>query len=519
MAKNLLNKLFAALIVFFMLPTVACAASIDEKIDKYFAPFSDAFSKVVFFPVEISGVKIPLVILFLLISSIVVTFYFRWIGIWGFKHSLKQIFGKKKTEFNESHNSKCGEVSSFGALATALSGTVGLGNIASVAIAISVGGPGAMFWMCVGAIFGMALKFCEVTLALKYRRFNADGSVSGGPMFYIAHGLTRKGLRWLGQPLALFFALMCIPGALSGGCMFQANQATKQIIGITGGDNSIFFAHSWIFGLIIAVLVGLVIVGGIKSIANVTSKVVPFMCGLYIIVSLIIICINITHVPQAIGIIFKEAFFPRAVAGGIIGCIIMGMRRSIQSNEAGSGSAPIAYAAVKTKEPVSQGFVSLMEPFFDTVIVCSMTAFVIIITGEYLNYSKGISGVELTSAAFQSAISFFPYILAFIIILFAISTIISWSYYGQKAWGYIFGEGFKRTKLYQILFCLCVVIGSSMNIQSVINFTDATLLAMAVPNLIVIFILLGEIKDDLIEYCKKHDLICAMNKVWFKDEK
>ncbi len=462
MAKNLFYKLSLALTTLLMSPACVFAASIDEKIDKYFAPFSDAFS----------GVKIPLVILFLLISSIIVTFYFRWIGIWGFKHSLKQIFGKKKTEFNESHNSKCGEVSSFGALATALSGTVGLGNIASVAIAISVGGPGAMFWMCVGAIFGMALKFCEVTLALKYRRFNADGSVSGGPMFYIAHGLTRKGLRWLGQPLALFFALMCIPGALSGGCMFQANQATKQIIGITGGDNSIFFAHSWIFGLIIAVLVGLVIVGGIKSIANVTSKVVPFMCGLYIIVSLIIICINITHVPQAIGIIFKEAFFPRAVAGGIIGCIIMGMRRSIQSNEAGSGSAPIAYAAV-----------------------------------------------ELTSAAFQSAISFFPYILAFIIILFAISTIISWSYYGQKAWGYIFGEGFKRTKLYQILFCLCVVIGSSMNIQSVINFTDATLLAMAVPNLIVIFILLGEIKDDLIEYCKKHDLICAMNKVWFEDEK
>ena len=217
--------------------------------------------------------------------------------------------------------------------------------------------------------------------------------------------------------------------------------------------------------------------------------------------------------------IFREAFFPKAVAGGIAGCIIMGMRRSIQSNEAGSGSAPIAYAAVKTKEPVSQGFVSLMEPFFDTVIVCSMTAFVIIITGQYLNYRDGISGVELTSAAFANVINFFPYILAFIIILFAVSTIISWSYYGQKAWGYIFGEGFKRTKVYQILFCIFVVIGSSVNIQSVINFTDATLLAMAVPNLIAVFILIKEIKSDLIEYCKKHDLVFAMNKVWFKDEK
>ncbi len=522
MAKNILNRLFlmpAVILALLATPMGAYAASIDEKIDKYFAPFSDVFSKIVFYSIDIMGTKIPLVIVFLLVSSIITTFYFRWIGIWGFKHSLKQIFGKKKKEFNESHNSKCGEVSSFGALATALSGTVGLGNIASVAIAISIGGPGAMFWMCIGAIFGMALKFCEVTLSLKYRRFNADGSVSGGPMFYIAHGLTRKGLRWLGQPLALFFALMCIPGALSGGCMFQANQATKQIINITGGESSIFFVHSWLFGLIIAVLVGLVIVGGIKSIANVTSKVVPFMCGIYIAVSLIIIFANITHIPQAIMTIIEEAFFPKAVTGGIIGCIIIGMRRSIQSNEAGSGSAPIAYAAVKTKEPISQGFVSLMEPFFDTIVVCSMTAFVIIITGEYLNYREGITGVELTSAAFQSVISFFPYILAFIIILFAISTIISWSYYGQKAWGYIFGEGFKRTKIYQVIFCIFVVIGSSMNIQSVIDFTDATLLAMAVPNLIALFVLIKEIKNDLIEYCKKHDLICAMNKVWFKDEK
>lgn len=519
MTRGIFQKLTLMLMAVLLSPAGAYASSIDKEIDKYFAPFSDAFSGVVFFPVNIFGTKIPAVILLLLVSSIITTFYLRWIGIWGFNHSIKQIFGKKKKEFNESHNSKYGEVSSFGALATALSGTVGLGNIASVAIAISVGGPGAMFWMCVGAIFGMALKFCEVTLSLKYRRFNADGSVSGGPMFYIAHGLTRKGLRWLGQPLALLFALMCIPGALSGGCMFQANQAAKQFINITGGDSSIFYNHSWIFGLIIAVLVGLVIVGGIKSIANVTSKIVPFMCGFYIIVSLIIIFANITQIPHAIAIIVEEAFFPKAVAGGIAGCIIMGMRRSIQSNEAGSGSAPIAYAAVKTKEPISQGFVSLMEPFFDTVIVCSMTAFVIIITGKYLEYNEGISGVELTSSAFASAFSFFPYILAVIIILFAVSTIISWSYYGQKAWNYIFGEGVKRTKLYQVIFCIFIVIGSSMNIQSVIDFTDATLLAMSVPNLTAVFILIKEIKADLIEYCKKYNLIYAMNKAWFKDEK
>jgi len=519
MAKKIYYRLALILMSLSFYPIGAFAMSVDEEIDKYFAPFSDVFSSIVFYSINIAGVKIPLVIVFLLISSIVATFYLRWIGIWGFKHSIKQIFGRKKTEFNESKTSKDGEVSSFGALATALSGTVGLGNIAGVAIAISVGGPGAMFWMGVGAIFGMALKFCEVTLSLKYRRFNADGSVSGGPMFYIAHGLTRKGFRWLGQPLALFFAVMCVPGALSGGCMLQANQATKQIIGITGGENSIFFAHSWMFGLVIAILVGLVIVGGIKSIANVTSKIVPFMCGLYIVASLVIICVNIAEVPHAIRIIIEEAFFPKAVTGGIIGCIIMGMRRSIQSNEAGSGSAPIAYAAVKTKEPVSQGFVSLIEPFFDTIVVCSMTAFIIILTGQYLNYREGISGVELTSSAFASVVGFFPYILAVIIILFAISTIISWSYYGQKAWGYIFGEGFKRTKTYQILFCIFIVIGSAMNLQSVIDFTDATMLAMAVPNLIAIFILIKEIKFDLIEYCKKYNLICGMNKVWFGDEK
>lgn len=519
MAKSVLYKLALAVSALLFSPACTSAASIDEEIDKYFAPFSDAFSNIVFFSVDIMGVKIPLVIMFLIIASIVATFYMRWIGIWGFKHSLKQIFGKKKVEFNESHNSRDGEVSSFGALATALSGTVGLGNIAGVAIAISVGGPGAMFWMSIGAIFGMALKFCEVTLSLKYRRFNADGSVSGGPMFYIAHGLTRKGLRWLGQPLALLFALMCVPGALGGGCMLQINQATQQVVTITGGENSIFYTHSWLFGVIISILVGLVIVGGIKSIANVTSKIVPIMCGLYITASLIIILTNLVNIPHALAIIFEEAFFPKALAGGMIGCIIIGMRRSIQSNEAGSGSAPIAYAAVKTKEPVSQGFVSMIEPFFDTIIVCSMTAFVIILTGQYLNYREGISGVELTSSAFASVISFFPYILAVVIILFAISTIISWSYYGQKAWGYIFGEGFKRTKAYQLMFCGFIIVGSAMNLRSIIDFTDATMLAMAVPNLIAVFVLIKEIKSDLIEYCKKYNLVFAMNKVWFKDEK
>lgn len=511
-----MKRLFLTFLSLFTFAQASFGASVSETVDKYFAPFSDAFSNFVFTPITISEIKIPIIILFLILSSIIFTFYSRFIGIWGFKHSLKQLFGKYKTE---GHSENDGEVSSLGAFATALSGTVGLGNIAGVAIAISIGGPGAMFWMGFGALCGMAAKFIECTLAVKYRRFNADGTVSGGPMFYIAHGLTRKGLRWLGQPLALLFALMCVPAAFGGGNMLQINQATQQVINITGGEASFFAQHSWVFGLFISILVGLIIVGGIKSIANVTSKVVPMMCGIYLLAGVAIILMNFTQIPHAIATIFREAFFPSSVTGGLVGTIMIGFRRSVQSNEAGSGSAPIAYAAVKTKEPLSQGFVSLMEPFLDTVIICSITAFVIIITGEYLNYQEGITGVQLTSSAFGSAFPWFPYVLAVVIILFAISTIISWAYYGQKAWSYMFGEGFRRTKVYQILFCIFIVIGSSMNLQSVVDFTDATMLAMAAPNLIALFILLPEIKADLIEYCKQNKLICTMNKTWFENEK
>lgn len=507
-----MQKVILSLLSLILSVQTASAAGVDETIEKYFAPFSDGLSSIIFTSISLNGAKVPVLILFMLLSSFILTFYFRGINIWGFKHAMSQIF-KKKT--NDGHK---GEVSSIGALATALSGTVGLGNIAGVAIAISVGGPGAMFWMCIGALFGMALKFCEVTLSLKYRIFNEDGSVSGGPMYYIEQGLAKKGLKKLGRTLAYVFAIACLPGTVGGGCMLQTNQATQQFIVITGGENSFFAAHSWVFGVIVAVLIGLVIVGGIKSIAKVTSAIVPFMCMLYMISCIIIVAVNFTQIPNAICTIFREAFFPNAVAGGVIGCIVMGLRRSIQSNEAGVGSSPIAYAAVKTNEPASQGFVSMLEPFFDTIIVCSMTAFVIILTGAYKNFTEGMTGVQLTSSAFASVVSFFPYVLACIIILFATSTSVSWAYYGQKAWTFLVGEGKKRVITYQIIFCLFIVIGSSMNIKSVIDFTDATYLLMALPNLIAIFILVKEIKSELIGYCKRNNLIFKMNKVWFKDE-
>ncbi|MCD7779606.1 MAG: alanine:cation symporter family protein [Candidatus Gastranaerophilales bacterium] len=506
------RRIFLTVFSLIFLVQKAYAIGVDEAVEKYFSPFSDKFSQLIFVPVKILGAEVPILIFLMMAASIFCTFYFRCIGIWGFKHSLFQIFHKKDTEGHK------GEVSTFGALATALSGTVGIGNIAGVAIAISLGGPGAMFWMCMGALFGMALKFCEVTLSLKHRKYNPDGTISGGPMFYIEQGFSQIGHHKTGKISAYIFAIACLLGTIGGGCMLQTNQAAQQFIVITGGSNSFFNTHCWIFGLCVAIVIGLVIVGGIKSIARVTSKVVPFMCVLYALACLTVIITHFTQIPQAFYTIIHEAFFPKAVAGGIIGSIIIGLRRSLQSNEAGLGSSPIAYAAVKTNEPVSQGFVSMIEPFLDTVIVCSMTAFVIILTGQYLNYTDGISGVELTSAAFQSVIPFFPYVLAVIIILFALSTILSWAYYGQKAWTFLTGENKKCIIFYQILFCIFIVIGSSMSIQSVIDFTDATYLVMAAPNLLAIFIMLKDIKKELIEYCKRHNLIFKMNKVWFKDE-
>ncbi len=502
--KSRLSKLFLLLAVLTLCVYPAHAGELDKQIDAIFSPFSDAFSKVVFTSVQIAGIDVPILILFLIIASIIFTLYLNVVNIWGFGYSLKQIMVKPTSTDSD------GEVSSLQALSTALSGTLGLGSIAGVAIAISVGGPGAMFWMFWGAFFGMASKFFESSLAVKYRRFNPDGSVSGGPMFYIAHGLTRKGLRKLGQGLAFFFALMCIPASLGGGNMLQINQATQQIINMTGGEASFFYSNAWVCGVILSIVVGLIVIGGIKSIANVASKIVPFMCGLYILSALYIILINFPRILNVFYTIIHDAFLPNSVTGGIIGCIIIGMRRSIQSNEAGAGSAPIAYAATKTKEPIQQGFVSLLEPFF-TIIMCSLTAFVIIITGEYLKYTEGMTGVQLTSSAFVSVSPYFDYALAVVIVLFALSTVISWSYYGQKAWTYLFGEGKKRIMIFQIIFCLVIVIGSSMNLQSIVDFTDATMLAMALPNLIAIFILMPDIRSDLIDYCKRFDV-----KGWIK---
>lgn len=494
-------KYFMTLFCLLLSVDSAFAFNVGDCVDKYLAPVSDTFSNIVFYPIKIGDATIPISILWILIAGIIMTFLLKGIAFWGFKHA-SQLLIKKPVK--DSKIAGLGEVSSLQALATALSGTVGIGSIAGVAIAISIGGPGAAFWMFIGAFLGMSLKFIEASLALKYRRFNEDGSVSGGPMYYISHGLTRKKLRWLGQPLAVFFAALLIPGALGGGNMLQVNQATAQVINITGGEQSFFAQYPWVVGIFVAFIVGFVIVGGIKSIANVTSKIVPFMCVLYVGLALFIILINFTQIPSAILLVLKQAFVPDAVYGGVAGTIIIGLRRSVQSNEAGTGSAPIAYATVKTKEPISQGFISLLEPFI-TACLCSLSGAAIILTGAYKNYQTGISGVELTSDAFKEVFSWSPYILAAVIILFALSTIISWAYYGQKGWTYLFGENKKGIKFYQVMFCIIIVAGSSMNLTSIVNFTDAGLLAMAIPNIIAMYILFPDLKKDIRSYCKKHN--------------
>lgn len=506
-----MRKFLLTLSVFLVSVQNVLAINIDEKMDKILSPFSDAIANVIFYPIKINGVDVPIVIFWILIAGIFFTLYLRGIAVWGFKHSLDVLIRPNKLHSEKGD----GEVSSAHALATALSGTIGIGSIAGVAIAISIGGPGAALWIFIGAILGMSLKFVEASLALKYRRFNEDGSVSGGPMHYIAHGLTRKKLRWLGQPLSILFAIACIGGAIGGGNMIQINQTTQQFVNITGGANSFLQGCNWVIGLIVAIVVALIVVGGIKSIANVTSKIVPFMCVLYIISGLIVIAMNFTTIPKALYIITKEAFMPHAVAGGIFGTIIIGLRRSVQSNEAGTGSAPIAYATVKTSEPVSQGFVSLLEPFL-TGLLCMLSAFVIVITGAYTNYNTGISGIELTSAAFSKVLPFFPYVLSIVVILFALSTLISWAYYGQKAWNFLVGEGHKRTIVYQIGYCLFIIIGSFMNIKSIIDITDAMMLLMSIPNIIAMYILAPEIKKDLVKYCKRFNIAPSFNSRWYK---
>ena len=496
---------FCFLIAFFLLSSFFIRAqeissppdtlTVDEQINEWIAPATSTIESIIFYPIVIGGYEIPFILIWLIFGGISLTFYLKFINIRGFKHAIEIVKGKY------THLGDPGEVTHFQALTAALSGTVGLGNIAGVAIAISLGGPGATFWMIVAGFFGMTSKFVECALAVKFRNIHADGSISGGPMYYLSKGLAEKGWGGFGKFLAVFFSIMCIGAAFGAGNMFQVNQAAQQFLSLPFVEGTVFDGSSWIFGLIIAIVVGVVIIGGIKSIANVTEKIVPFMCGIYILGALVVIFANYSKIPDALGLILDGAFNGTAVAGGIVGVLIQGVRRAAFSNEAGIGSSAIAHSAVKTSEPVTEGFVATLEPFVDTIIVCTMTALVIVVTGVYDTTSN--DGIEITSHAFATVIEWFPYILTLAVILFAFSTMISWSYYGLKAWTYLFGKGKFSVIIYKFTFCIFIVIGASMSLQNVIGFSDGMLFAMSLPNILGLYILAPLVKKDMNSFIKR----------------
>ncbi|MEX1000990.1 MAG: alanine/glycine:cation symporter family protein [Crocinitomicaceae bacterium] len=638
-------------VLFTIIPFINFAAekmSVDKKIDHLFGQYTSWFVELIFAPIPVTkDVGVPWVLIVLIFAALFFTFYFKLINIRGFRTAINIVRGKydeietgtdhveaakenvhtvdgdviQTIRVEQPEGEHHGEVTHFQALTAALSATVGLGNIAGVAVALSVGGPGATFWMIIAGFIGMASKFTECTLGVKYREIDETGKVFGGPMYYLKKGLRDKKMARLGQFLAVVFAIMCIGGSFGGGNMFQSNQAfamiesygqtdveeyedineivgeqvrysyyegTPAVLGEAKGDSisyqqggetfvvlkSDLMADStvivntgetihdgtdftatngeeiiisspktitsmvetvegdivtlkrgeelmkvskdefmagaivspltgggWIFGVIMAILVGIVIIGGIKKIAKVTDKIVPFMVVIYVLAALIILGMHFREIPWAFSQIYHGAFTGFGIAGGLLGVLIQGFQRAAFSNEAGIGSASIAHSAVKTRYPASEGLVALLEPFIDTVLVCTMTALVLIITngnGDILVYGQKVTqGVEVTAAAFGSVISFFPLVLTIAVVLFAFSSMISWSYYGYQAWTYLFGRSKKVEYAYKTLFCLFVIVGAASQLDSVINFSDAMIFAMLVPNMIGLFFLAPVVRDEL----------------------
>ncbi len=500
------------LVLDYLVPTI----SLSESIDAMFKPIVDVMGMALFYdPFSALGIYdpviydankqpllnpngtkqtkgIPLVVVWLVFGGIFFTLRMKFLNFTAVKHAIDLVRGKFDSPDDD------GEVTHFQALTTALSATVGLGNIAGVAVAVSLGGAGATFWMILAGLLGMTLKFAECTLGVKYREIDADGQVYGGPMHYLSTALAKRGTSWgvLGKALAVMFAIMCIGGSFGGGNMFQSNQAFAQV----SQDLTFLQGYGAWFGVGMAALVGLVIIGGIKSIAKVTDKIVPFMVSVYVIFALIIIFMNFGNVGPAFAAIIDGAFSPDAMKGGIIGVLIVGFQRAAFSNEAGVGSASIAHSAAKTNEPVSEGIVALLEPFIDTVVVCTMTALVIIFTGYHENAPADMNGTQITSAAFSQYFSWFRYVLSLAIVLFAFSTMISWSYYGLKAWAFLFGHSKAADYTYKGLFLVFTVIGAATGLGAVLDFSDMMILGMAFPNVIGLLILSNEIAKDTKSY-------------------
>jgi AGCS family alanine or glycine:cation symporter len=465
-----------------------------------FEQINNILGSVFFFDVffgKVEGSSMPFIVAWLIVGGVFLTFRFGFINVRMFSHAYKIITGQYKTADD------VGEITPFQSLTTALSATVGLGNIAGVAIAIAIGGPGATFWMILAGFFGMTLKFTEVTLAQLYREKRPDGRIMGGAMQYLSKGLASKGHEKLGKGLAIIFSILAIGGSLGAGNAFQTSQAMGAL-----SDRVPFFAtYPIVFGLIMATLVGFVIIGGIKRIAHTAEKIVPAMVLIYLVASLWILIVNAPMVPHAISTIFYEAFAPTAAAGGLVGVLVQGFKRAAFSSEAGIGSAAIVHSTASVKYPVRQGMVALYEPFIDTIVICTMTALVIVTTGVYdahgafADLVAAKQGAALTAAAYGTVISWFPIILSFSIVLFAFSTMISWSYYGERSWTYLFGE--KYTLVYKLIFISFTVMASVTSASALLDFSDLLILAMALPNLIGLYILQGDVKENLTEYLKK----------------
>ncbi len=536
--KKYLLSIVTLIIPFLNFAQQSAEKGIDEKVNDAFMPFATWWEGFILTRVPIGDYQIPFVVLLLVCGATFFTIYFKFPSITKFWTAVSTVRGKyvdiEKHGVDKLYNndealaiedipdtirdeSAHGEVSHFQALATAVSGTVGLGNIAGVAVAIGLGGPGATFWMVVCGLLGMSTKFVECTLGVAYRDIGKDGTVYGGPMYYLSKGLKEKGFATFGKILAFIFALLCVGASFGGGNAFQSNQAAVQIsslLGLTGGSSG------FIIGIILALIVGIVIIGGIKRIASITEKIVPFMAGLYILASLVIIFANFSDIGLAFTLIFDGAFSPMAGLGGLVGVLIVGFQRAAFSNEAGAGSAAIAHSAVRTKYPASEGVVALLEPFIDTVVICTMTALVIIFfningtdpqsvfdyTAEHgssvilKSTEMPISGVDLTSMAFDSVIPHFSYVLTIAIVLFAFSTMISWSYYGLQSWKYLFGKGKTADLVYKVLFLLFVVIGAAATLDAVIKFSDAMILALVFPNMIGLLFLFPKVRREMKRY-------------------
>ena len=526
MKKKLLSILL--LIVPFLI--VAQENTIDEKIEAKFKPFATAVSDFVFYPISIVGISVPIVLIVLLLGALFFTLYFNFANIRLMGVAIRAAKGKYDEvdhhsveiaagdptpggDVFESVQSEgvVGEVTHFQALTAALSATVGLGNIAGVAVAIAIGGPGATIWMILAGFLGMSTKLVEATLGVKYREVGEDGKIYGGPMYYLKKGLKEKNLTGLGKILAFLYAIFVVGGSFGGGNMFQANQAAAQFKLLFGLDSG------FLFGLLMAFLVGVVIIGGIKRIGQVTEKIVPFMGIMFVGASLVIILMNISIIPDAFLQIWNGAFSQNSIVGGVIGVMIVGFQRAAFSNEAGVGSASIAHAAVKTKFPASEGIVASIGPFVDTVVICTMTALVIVVTNlksnlfEYSNLDasnnvimngtgKHLGGVDLTSIAFDSAIPNFSILLTIAVILFAFSTMLSWSYYGIQGWKYLFGKSKFVDISYKALFLIFVVVGASSSLGSVIEFSDAMIFAMVFPNIIGLLLLAPKVKIEMSRY-------------------